>query len=216
MARVVTRNLLVVLPSELEVGLRFLDRLSPDHLRLITHLEIRLQERGRLLYDRCPAPAEIKRVKRAVLTDEKVSLWQEVAPRLLARLPPGKTTIRLFCDLEDKPDRNDTHYAAAIVQPFLDAPAGILAACGIALFALADHGVALVLPGEFEGLETRTDALYFALTTLATVGYGDIHAQGQWARGLVIVQMVFNAAVIAGAARLLTSRLRARARPGSG
>jgi hypothetical protein len=139
MARVVTRNLLVVLPSELEVGLRFLDRLSPDHLRLITHLEIRLQERGRLLYDRCPAPAEIKRVKRAVLTDEKVSLWQEVAPRLLARLPPGKTTIRLFCDLEDKPDRNDTHYAAAIVQPFLDAPAGILAACGIRLGIAPSH-----------------------------------------------------------------------------
>lgn len=95
-------------------------------------------------------------------------------------------------------------------------PPILLAACGIALFALADHGVALVLPGEFAGLETRTDALYFALTTLATVGYGDIHAQGQWARGLVIVQMVFNVAVIAGAARLLASRLRARARPGTG
>lgn len=133
MARIVTQNLLVVLPSELEAGLRFLDRLSPDHLRLITNLEIRLQDRGRLFYGLCPSPGEIKRVRRAVLTDEKVKLWQEVAPRLLARLPPGKTTIRLFCDLEDKPERNDTHYASAIVKPFLDAPAGILAACEIRL-----------------------------------------------------------------------------------
>lgn len=92
-------------------------------------------------------------------------------------------------------------------------PPILLAACGIALFALADHGMALARPGEFAGLETRTDALYFALTTLATVGYGDIHAQGQWARGLLICQMVFNVAVIAGAVRLLAGRLRARARP---
>ncbi|MDE3722574.1 potassium channel family protein [Nocardiopsis sp. N85] len=89
-------------------------------------------------------------------------------------------------------------------------PPILIAVCGIALFALADHGVALVRPGEFVGLETRTDALYFALTTPATVGYGDIHAQGQWARGLFIAQMIFNVAVIAGAARLVASRLRAR------
>ncbi|WP_436887003.1 potassium channel family protein [Nocardiopsis dassonvillei] len=93
-------------------------------------------------------------------------------------------------------------------------PPILLAACGIALFALADHGLALFRPGEFEGLETRTDALYFALTTLATVGYGDIHAQGQWARGLLIGQMVFNVAVVAGAVSLVTSRLQARARRG--
>ena len=26
---------------------------------------------------------------------------------------------------------------------------------------------------------TRTDALYFTLSTMATVGYGDVHAEGQ-------------------------------------
>ncbi|WP_306366741.1 potassium channel family protein [Nocardiopsis sp. CC223A] len=93
-------------------------------------------------------------------------------------------------------------------------PPILLAACGIALFALADHGVALTRPGEFTGLETRTDALYFALSTLATIGYGDIHAQGQWARALLIAQMLFNAGVIAAAVRLVAVRLRARELPG--
>lgn len=95
-------------------------------------------------------------------------------------------------------------------------PPVLLAACGIALFALADHGVALTRPGEFTGLETRTDALYFALSTLATIGFGDIHAQGQWARALLILQMLFNAGVVAAAVRLVAVRLRARERPGGG
>ena len=42
-------------------------------------------------------------------------------------------------------------------------------------------------PDEITGLDTRTDALYFTLSTMATVGYGDIHAEGQLARGMVSV-----------------------------
>ncbi|WP_304454620.1 ion channel [Nocardiopsis sp. YSL2] len=86
----------------------------------------------------------------------------------------------------------------------------LLAVSGLTLFALADYALATAYPGEFEGLETRTDALYFALTTLATVGFGDIHAQGQYARALLLAQMSFNLVVIAGAVSLLTARLRAR------
>ena len=41
---------------------------------------------------------------------------------------------------------------------------------------LADH------PGQMEGIETKIDALYFTVTTLATVGFGDIHPVGQVAR----------------------------------
>jgi len=63
--------------------------------------------------------------------------------------------------------------------------------------AVADYLVATVRPGEFEGLATRIDALYFALTTLFTVGYGDIHPVGQLARALVSVQMVLNVGVLA-------------------
>jgi hypothetical protein len=92
----------------------------------------------------------------------------------------------------------------------------LLAAAGLALFALADYALATASPGQFAGLETRTDALYFALTTLATVGFGDIHAQGQYARALLLVQMVFNLVVVAGAVSLLAARLRARTHGGAG
>jgi voltage-gated potassium channel len=72
---------------------------------------------------------------------------------------------------------------------------------GVAVFALADLVVATVAPNQFVDLRTKTDALYFALTTLITIGYGDIHAQGQLARALLIVQMLFNVIVVATATR---------------
>ena len=59
-------------------------------------------------------------------------------------------------------------------------------------------------------LQTKTDALYFAVTTLTTVGFGDVHAQGQVARGLIIVQMVFNVVVLTRAAQTLIASRTAR------
>ncbi|MBC9955321.1 two pore domain potassium channel family protein [Leucobacter sp. cx-42] len=55
--------------------------------------------------------------------------------------------------------------------------------------ALGIYTVATELPGQFSGIETRIDALYFTLTTMTTTGYGDIHAVGQLAR--VIVSCIF-------------------------
>ena len=63
-------------------------------------------------------------------------------------------------------------------------------------------------PQQFAGLVTRLDSLYFATTTLVTVGTGDVHAAGQLARGLVLVQMVFNVVFVATTATFLTSRIR--------
>jgi hypothetical protein len=77
----------------------------------------------------------------------------------------------------------------------------LAAVVGVAVFALADLIVATVSPSQFVNLRTKTDALYFALTTLTTIGYGDIYAQGQLARALLIVQMLFNVIVLATAAR---------------
>jgi voltage-gated potassium channel len=75
--------------------------------------------------------------------------------------------------------------------------------------------------GQFGDLETRLDALYFTASTAATVGYGDVHAVGQAARALVLVQIVFNVVFIGTAVALLSSRIRsvasaraARARTG--
>ena len=57
--------------------------------------------------------------------------------------------------------------------------------------------------GQFSGLHTRVDALYFSLTTTTTVGFGDIHASGQLARALVSAQLAFNLVFVAGLAALM-------------
>lgn len=57
--------------------------------------------------------------------------------------------------------------------------------------------------GAIPGLDTRVDALYFTVTTLATVGFGDIYAASQSARLVVTIQMLFDLTVVAVAARLV-------------
>jgi hypothetical protein len=90
---------------------------------------------------------------------------------------------------------------------------GLVLALVVAIlaFALGFYRMATVDPSEIVGLRTRVDALYFTMSTLLTIGYGDVHAAGQAARGVVLVQMVFNAVVLATAATALSSRIRARA-----
>ncbi len=70
--------------------------------------------------------------------------------------------------------------------------------------ALARHS------GEFNGLHTRLDALYFTVITVSTVGFGDIAPAGQAARAVVIVQIAYNFVFLAAAASALSAQLRGR------
>ncbi|MDH2416013.1 potassium channel family protein [Nocardioides sp. CER19] len=79
---------------------------------------------------------------------------------------------------------------------------------GVLGFSLAFYVLEQRDPGQVAELGTRVDALYFTMSTLLTVGYGDVHAVGQTARVLVLIQMVYNVVVIAGAAGLITRRMR--------
>jgi voltage-gated potassium channel len=95
-----------------------------------------------------------------------------------------------------------------------DAPLGALLVgivAGLLLFALVDYAIAVHAPEEFSGIRTRVDALYFALSTLLTVGFGDVKAEGQFARGVLCAQMIFNATAIAGSASLLARKVTQRA-----
>jgi voltage-gated potassium channel len=76
----------------------------------------------------------------------------------------------------------------------------------LGFFVLEEHS-----PGQLSGVSTRTDALYFTLSTLTTVGYGDVHAEGQLARGMVILQLVFNAVFVAAAVSTVVGTFRSRA-----
>lgn len=68
-------------------------------------------------------------------------------------------------------------------------------------FALTYDQIAYSDPTQFVGIQTFVDSLYFTLATTLTVGYGDIHAAGQLARIMVIIQMIFTVIVLAASAR---------------
>lgn len=89
----------------------------------------------------------------------------------------------------------------------------------LVVFAYAFAVMSVDSPEHFSEPLTRIDALYFAVTTFATVGFGDITAESQLARATVTGQIVLNLIVLGGILRLFTSvaqrRLQARG-PGEG
>jgi voltage-gated potassium channel len=86
----------------------------------------------------------------------------------------------------------------------------LLLCLAVFFFSWADDALAKI-PGEFAELHTKTDALYFSVSTLATVGFGDVHASGQLARGAVTLQVLFNLVFIGTAVAMLSGLLRRRA-----
>jgi hypothetical protein len=83
---------------------------------------------------------------------------------------------------------------------------GILLVMLVVGFAFAFYLISRLSPHQFDGLSTRTDALYFTVTTMSTVGYGDVHAAGQLARALVCCMIVFDVVVVASLLRLKFAR----------
>jgi voltage-gated potassium channel len=97
-------------------------------------------------------------------------------------------------------------------RPILDAAEALVLLFTLLVLGFAAGYVLLSQhASQLAGVDTKIDALYFTLTTLSTVGFGDAHAVGQTARVVVSVQMVFNLVFIATAVRLLTSVARERA-----
>ena len=58
-------------------------------------------------------------------------------------------------------------------------------------------------PDTFSEPLNRTGALYFAITVLSTVGFGDITPESDASRWLVSAQMLIDIGLIAGALRLM-------------
>jgi hypothetical protein len=86
------------------------------------------------------------------------------------------------------------------------------------LFASAYFTMAGTTPANFSTHSlTRTDALYFTVTTFSTVGYGDITAVSESARVVVIAQMILDLLALGLGIRVFTGavqRGRQRPRPG--
>ncbi|MFI9615244.1 potassium channel family protein [Streptomyces sp. NPDC052023] len=77
------------------------------------------------------------------------------------------------------------------------------------LFASAYYLLGRSFPAAFSEPLTRTDALYFALTTFSTVGYGDITARSQSGRVLTMLQMAGGLLLVGVAARVVASAVQA-------
>jgi voltage-gated potassium channel len=76
----------------------------------------------------------------------------------------------------------------------------------VALFALTYYLIQTADPTQFTDLQTRTDSLYYTVITLGTVGYGDVHAVGQLARVISMIQVAFDLVVIGALIAVATSR----------
>jgi voltage-gated potassium channel len=97
-------------------------------------------------------------------------------------------------------------------RPVLEAVAALVQLLTMLLVGFAavyfaiDHAA-----GQFNGLSTRIDAMYFTVTTMSTVGFGDVNASGQAARVLVTIQIVFNVAFVGIAVRVFVGAAKDRA-----
>jgi hypothetical protein len=105
---------------------------------------------------------------------------------------------------------------ALTIRGLLRATAGVrarglivLLSCGVLFFAWANLTLAAI-PGEFTELHTKIDSVYFSVSTLATVGFGDVHATGQLARAAVTIEMMFNLVFLGTAVTFVTGILRQR------
>jgi hypothetical protein len=97
-------------------------------------------------------------------------------------------------------------------QPLFDATRCIVSGLVflVTAFSVAYYVLGTAYEQQINGIETKLDALYFTVTILATVGFGDITATGQAARAVVVGQMIVNLAVLAVALRVVSWALKER------
>lgn len=88
----------------------------------------------------------------------------------------------------------------------------------VVLFSLVYVAMSIASPASFSQPITRITGLYFTVTVLATVGFGDVTAVSDGARIVVTIQMLLDillvgilAKVILGASRIGVERRRAEA-----
>jgi voltage-gated potassium channel len=93
---------------------------------------------------------------------------------------------------------------------------GVLGALFIVLFAGTYLALGTARPESFTQPLDHTAALYFAITVLTTVGFGDISPVSQVARWVVSAQMILDLVLLAGIARVVFGAAqRSLARPPS-
>ncbi|MEV5651635.1 potassium channel family protein [Nocardia sp. NPDC052254] len=83
----------------------------------------------------------------------------------------------------------------------------VISVAFILLFATTYVLTSAVAPDSFTTPLTRVDALYFTVTVLGTVGFGDIAAASQGARIIVTVQILADIALIGAGVRVVVAAI---------
>ena len=78
----------------------------------------------------------------------------------------------------------------------------VLVTAVVAIFALVYATMSEVNPAAFTEALTKSDAVYYTVTTLSTTGFGDIAAVSTSARWVVTSQMLFDLVLLVGLARV--------------
>ncbi|MEZ5180938.1 MAG: potassium channel family protein [Acidimicrobiales bacterium] len=94
--------------------------------------------------------------------------------------------------------RTSDHPVAEAVEAVAILASLILVAFATTYYAIATN------TDQIPGIHTKIDSFYFTITTVATVGFGDIVPTGQAARMIVAVQILLNISLIAGSFRLVS------------
>jgi voltage-gated potassium channel len=71
------------------------------------------------------------------------------------------------------------------------------------VFAFTYLSISRADSASFSESLNRVDAMYYTVSTISTVGFGDIAAESDVARALVTLQMLFDLALLAGLVRLV-------------
>ena len=82
------------------------------------------------------------------------------------------------------------------------------------LFASSYVVMATMSASNFGGRLTHTDGLYFAVTVLSTVGFGDITAKTEAARLVVTGQMIADLVILAVAVKIVVGAVGRGRQPG--
>jgi hypothetical protein len=81
--------------------------------------------------------------------------------------------------------------------------AALVATLFVVVMASIHFGLARATPSSYSEALDRLDALYFTVTTLATVGFGDITPTSGVTRAVTTVQMVLGVILLGAGLRLL-------------
>ena len=84
----------------------------------------------------------------------------------------------------------------------------------VLLFASSYVVMATMSASNFGGRLTHTDGLYFAVTVLSTVGFGDITAKTEAARLVVTGQMIADLVILAVAVKIVVGAVGRGRQPG--